>query len=121
MLLPCILVPCTIYTSIAYVVPPERMGVAFGITISCTNVGLVISPMIFGYLVDYSGYTAAVLSVAAFELLGLLVALMLWWTDKAKLLDMPSAEAGRYAHEEQERRRKAKQKEADIELLDRSK
>ena len=113
-------VPCTIYPSVAYVVPEERMGVAFGITIAFTNAGLVVSPIIFGYLVDYSGYVAAIIAVIIFELVGLGVALLLWWWDTPKLLDMPSQEAGHYAHEEQERRRKAQQKEEYIELISRS-
>jgi len=96
------------------------MGVAFGITIAFTNAGLVVSPIIFGYLVDYSGYVAAIIAVIIFELVGLGVALLLWWWDTPKLLDMPSQEAGHYAHEEQERRRKAQQKEEYIELISRS-
>lgn len=74
------------------------MGVAFGVTIAFTNAGLVVAPITFGYLVDFSGYTTAILSVILFEVVGLVVALLLWWVDVPKVLDMPSTEAGVYAH-----------------------
>lgn len=51
----CILA-CALWPMVSYVIPENQLGTAYGIMQSIQNLGLAVTPLIAGYLVDWKGY-----------------------------------------------------------------
>ena len=47
---------CALWPMVAFVIPEHQLGTAYGIMQAAQNLGLVITPIIAGWLVDYKGY-----------------------------------------------------------------
>jgi nitrate/nitrite transporter NarK len=47
---------CALWPMVSLVIPEHQLGTAYGIMQSVQNLGLAVTPMIAGWLVDYKGY-----------------------------------------------------------------
>lgn len=47
---------CALWPMVAIVIPEHQLGTAYGIMQSVQNLGLAVTPLIAGYLVDAKGY-----------------------------------------------------------------
>ena len=67
---------------ISYSVPPERLGLAFGIVFCFMNVTLAIIPPILGYVQQRLGFEGVCAMLMLFGLSGCYVNFLMWWIDK---------------------------------------
>lgn len=51
----CILA-CSLWPMVSYVIPEHQLGTAYGIMQSVQNLGLAVTPLVAGFLVDWKGY-----------------------------------------------------------------
>ena len=64
------MVPTPIFALVPDVIEPERLGLGFGIIMTCVNLGIVLGPFATGLIRDVSGYyQASYLLVSGFSLL----------------------------------------------------
>lgn len=47
---------CALWPMVAIVIPEHQLGTAYGIMQSVQNLGLAVTPLIAGWLVDLKGY-----------------------------------------------------------------
>ena len=67
---------------VAYVVPPERMGIAYGILYCAMNFSYTIFPPILGLAQVHGGYNAAFFILFALGIFGLINVIWMYQEDK---------------------------------------
>ena len=77
-----------LWGSIPYCVNPKNLGTAFGLTTAFQNTGLVLAPLVTGYLIDNTGpvgeengYFWSMMALAGFAAIGFLINLWLYTDD----------------------------------------
>ena len=79
------LVPPPTFSLIPEVVSPQRLGLGYGILITCQNLGILIGPASVGLITDVAGsYQASYALMAGFALLIAISMALLSWQQKAK-------------------------------------
>jgi predicted MFS family arabinose efflux permease len=78
-----VLIPGPLYTLIAEVVSPERLGLGFGIFNTCLNLGVVAGPIAVGVVRDVTGsYKVSYALMTGFAFLIILAIITLRWRQK---------------------------------------
>ena len=72
--------------SVPYVVPPSKVGTAFGLTTAIQNIGLVIAPTLVGYIKDKTrtidhGFMYMNMFFVFINIIGFLLAVSLYYID----------------------------------------
>jgi len=72
--------------SVPYVVPPNKVGTAFGLTTAIQNIGLVIAPTLVGYIKDKTraidhGFMYMNMFFVFINIIGFLLAVSLYYID----------------------------------------
>lgn len=69
---------CSLWPSVSYLVPQEKLGTAYGLMQAIQNLGLALTAMLSGVIVDRGGYMQMLLFYLTFQGLALVCALVLW-------------------------------------------
>ena len=66
---------------VAFTVPPERRGMAFGLLYCCINFSYTIFPPILGVVEVHGGYDSAFFVLFMLSIFGLVMAIFMYYTD----------------------------------------
>lgn len=69
---------CSLWPSVSYLVPQSKLGTAYGLMQAIQNLGLALTAMLSGVIVDRGGYLNMLLFYLTFQGLALICALILW-------------------------------------------
>ena len=67
---------------VAFTVPPERLGIAFGIMYCCMNTAQTLTPTLLGAAEDHGGFEAVFFILFLFGLASTVTSFMMWHQDK---------------------------------------
>jgi len=69
---------CSLWPAVSYLVPQNKLGTAYGLMQAIQNLGLALTAMLSGVIVDKGGYMNMLLFYLTFQGLALISALVLW-------------------------------------------
>lgn len=69
---------CSLWPSVSYLVPQEKLGTAYGLMQAIQNLGLALTAMLSGIIVDKGGYMQMLLFYLTFQGLAFICAIVLW-------------------------------------------
>lgn len=69
---------CSLWPAVSYLVPHEKLGTAYGLMQAIQNLGLALTAMLSGVIVDKGGYLQMLLFYLTFQGLALICSIVLW-------------------------------------------
>jgi len=69
---------CSLWPMVSYLVPEEKLGTAYGLMQAIQNLGLALTAMLSGVIVDRGGYLQMLLFYLTFQGLAFVCCLVLW-------------------------------------------
>lgn len=72
------LLACSLWPMVSFIVPKEKLGTAYGFMQAIQNLGLALTAMLSGVIVDKGGYMQLLMFFLSFQAIALFCCLMLW-------------------------------------------
>merc|ERR1711972_44868 len=72
------LLACSLWPMVSFIVPKEKLGTAYGFMQAIQNLGLALTAMLSGVIVDKGGYQQLLMFFLSFQALALISIAVLW-------------------------------------------
>lgn len=78
-------IPAPVFALVPKFLPPEQVGLGYGILSTCLNIGVLIGPYLVGLSYDATlNYVFGFNLMAIFSILTAVIAIVLWLSNKSK-------------------------------------